>query len=185
MARLKKRRAGRKEQGAVRLPVASPQRSEVSCTHMGSRQQRYAGGGAGNWKDIRGSANLHVRLSQSLCTWSGMEAKNEVYRSPWMPEDHTEITLSTYCQAAVRTWTFVHMIYMRRTRMRKMFSRGWDAVSIALISREQCSYLPLLLSQLENAALNGLLTVKKTKFSNWQKLISCVIWVTLNHNIHS
>lgn len=90
-----------------------PHRSEVSCTHTGFRQQRYTGEEAGNWKDIWGRANLHMRLLQSLCAWGGLSLGwdgsqgGSKCRSPWRPEDHAEITLSTYCQVAVRSWTFV------------------------------------------------------------------------------
>ena len=188
----------RVEQRAARFPQAGPQGSEVSCTHTGSRQQSYAWGGAGNRKDIWGRANLHVGLVQSLCIWGGLSLggdgsqEGNKCRSPWRHENHAEITLSTQCQAAVRKHTSVRR-WPTRDRQEEggggFQGRLRDAVSTApnaAGSSAPIYLLPLLLSHLENCQPSmGFSQKKKSKFSNWQKLICGVIWITLNHNIHS
>lgn len=168
--------------GSCVIPLAGAQCSGLclrpSRTHTGSRQQRYVEEGSGNWKDIW--ANWHVGLLQSLCAWGGSSLgwdgsqEGSKRRSPWRPEDDAEITPSPYCQAAVRSWTFAHR-WSTRERHEEgggfFQGRVWNTGS-----PEQSPYLPLLLSPLANCQPSTGFS-QKSKFSNWQKLICCAIWV--------
>lgn len=108
MARLKKRRAaqglgeGNRELCDYRWPVLSAlAHTEGPGSNIMQEKEQETGKTSGGeqtcmWDFCKASA-LGVDYH-----WGGMEA---TCRSPWRPEGHAEITLSTYCQAAVRSWT--------------------------------------------------------------------------------
>lgn len=164
------RTAGRAEVGSVWLPLTSPRCTKFSWTHGVQAALCWVRRRERNWKYIWGRTSSvwdFCKAAKHL-RWKPKKKKS---RSPWRVENNVEINLSTYSQAAIRTWTSVHRW---STQDRQEEGRG------CFQERERCSqysayvarntvliYLLFALPLGKLSASNGLLTGEEAKFSNW------------------